>query len=93
VSVNCRTVVYGLVYRKSLAMKDLAGYSVGELVNMCSNDGQRISDAAVYSMFFYIAFATGIAVLAFSVSLVGPAAVAGVAIFFLMFPLQVSRLC
>jgi hypothetical protein len=45
----------------------------------------------MFSMFFYISAAMGLGVLAFSWAVVGPSAVAGVAIFFLMFPLQVKK--
>jgi len=32
----------GLVYEKAIKLRDLSGYTVGELVNICSNDGQRL---------------------------------------------------
>ena len=62
---------------------------VGELVNICSNDGQRIADATMFFLFFYIALITTIGTTVYSVYLIGPAAIAGIAVFLTMFPLQV----
>ena len=32
----------GVVYHKAIQLRDLSGYTVGELVNLSSNDGQRM---------------------------------------------------
>jgi len=45
-------------YTKALRLRDLSGYSIGELVNICSNDGQRIFDAGMYFPFVYVATLT-----------------------------------
>lgn len=53
-----------------------------------------IPQYASFCMFFYIAALTSVGVLIYSVWLIGPAAAAGVAVFLLMFPLQVcARHC
>ena len=36
------TVPIALVFKKAIKLRDLSGYSVGELINICSNDGQRL---------------------------------------------------
>ncbi|EDQ86995.1 uncharacterized protein MONBRDRAFT_10377, partial [Monosiga brevicollis MX1] len=82
-------ILPGAVYRKSLRLRDLGRYSVGELVNICSNDSQRVHDAAVFSAFIYIALVTGLAVMVSSSLVLGPAALARVFVFFLMIPIQV----
>eukprot|EP00911_Craspedida_sp_UC1_P001633 UC1_evm1s1238 len=87
---NYRSIVYALVYTKAMRLRDLAGYSIGELVNICSNDGQRIYDAGSYFPFVYVASLTLTAVLIFSSLIFGPAAILGCFVFLLLFPMQAA---
>ena len=80
----------GLVYAKAVRLRDLCGYSVGELVNICTNDGQRVFDAGSYSSFVYVAVVTTIAASVITSLVLSPAALLGCLIFLLTFPLQVS---
>eukprot|EP00049_Salpingoeca_infusionum_P013021 m.242611 g.242611 ORF g.242611 m.242611 type:complete len:1470 (+) comp15333_c1_seq3:97-4506(+) len=83
-----RSTVYAMVYEKALRLRDLSGYSVGELVNICSNDGQRLFEATIFGPFILFAAITGIVVLIGGVVILGPAAAAGCVVFFLMIPVQ-----
>ena len=46
------------MYDRAVSLRTLHGYSIGELVNLCGNDGQRIFDAAANASFLYIAILT-----------------------------------
>ena len=39
------TPLSGLVYRKAISLRDLSGLTVGELLNICTNDAQRVFGA------------------------------------------------
>ena len=41
------TLLAGMVYEKALSLRDLGKYTVGELVNICSNDSQRVFDSGI----------------------------------------------
>eukprot|EP00055_Hartaetosiga_balthica_P015506 m.91950 g.91950 ORF g.91950 m.91950 type:complete len:1384 (+) comp8883_c0_seq3:26-4177(+) len=88
-SVRLRAIVFGLVYRKALELRDLGGYSVGELVNVTTNDSQRVFEAGLYSIFIIVSGISGVCVLIITSLLLGPASIAGIAVFFLMIPIQI----
>eukprot|EP00056_Hartaetosiga_gracilis_P007440 m.108366 g.108366 ORF g.108366 m.108366 type:complete len:1405 (-) comp12705_c0_seq1:157-4371(-) len=88
-AVRMRAIVFALVYRKSLELRDLGGYSVGELVNVTTNDSQRVFEAGLYSIFIVVAGISGVTVMVITSLLLGPAAIAGLAVFFLMIPIQI----
>eukprot|EP00051_Salpingoeca_urceolata_P018547 m.260888 g.260888 ORF g.260888 m.260888 type:complete len:1419 (-) comp19220_c0_seq3:108-4364(-) len=88
VAVKLRSTMYGLVYSKALVLRDLSGYTVGELVNLCSNDGQRMFDATTLVPFVYISAVMTVVVLVLSWLFVGPFALVGCLVFVLMLPLQ-----
>ena len=79
------------MYEKVLCLRDLGQYSVGELVNICSNDSQRVFDAATFSAFIYVSLMTGLGVMVASALVLGPAAIVGCAVFFLVIPIQARR--
>ena len=82
----------GSIYSKALRVKNLCGYSVGELVNICTNDRQRVFEAALFSRAIYYSVLTLVLVAIVSTLIIGPSALVGCAIFVLVFPLQVSIL-
>ena len=89
ISTQFRSIIFALVYSKAVRLRDLCGYSVGELVNICTNDGQRVFDAGSYSSFVYVAVITTIAASVITSLVLSPAALLGCLIFLLTFPLQV----
>lgn len=62
-SVGLRTIVYTAIYNKAMTLRDLSGYSVGELVNISANDSMRLFEAGSFAPFIYISAVTGIAVM------------------------------
>ena len=89
IGTNLRTLMYAVVYRKAIELRDLGGYSVGELSNLCSNDGQRFYDASTMVFFIYTSFVMTVVVVVASALFVGPFAVLGCGIYILFIPLQV----
>ncbi len=78
-----------MVYKKAVSVRDLSGYTVGELVNLSSNDSQRVHDAGVFLMFVYATLLSTAVVLGLGIWLIGPSVIAGCFSFFLVFPIQV----
>ena len=89
VSTRFRSIIFSLVYSKAVRLRDLCGYSVGELVNICTNDGQRVYDAGGFSSFIYVAIMTTISVMIMTSFILSPAALLGCLVFLMMFPAQV----
>lgn len=90
VGTNLRSLMYAVVYRKAIELRDLSGYSVGELSNLCSNDGQRFYDAATFAFFIYTSAIMTIVVVVTSALFIGPYAILGCGIYILFLPLQVD---
>lgn len=88
---NLRTLMYAVVYRKAVELRDLSGYTVGELSNLCSNDGQRFFDAATFALFIYTSSIMTIVVVISTALLVGPYAILGCGVYILFLPLQVDE--
>ena len=78
---NLRSLMYSVVYRKAIELRDLSGYTVGELTNLCSNDGQRFYDACTDSFFIYSSFLMTIVVVITSSIMIGPYALVGCAVY------------
>jgi hypothetical protein len=87
-----RSLMFALVYHRVLRLRNLSGYAVGELVNLCSNDGQRLYDMCTLASFLYIMLVLNVCVLGLAVWLVGPWAIVGSCVYLLVLPLQV-RAC
>uniref|UniRef100_A0A4W3HII4 ATP-binding cassette sub-family C member 5 n=1 Tax=Callorhinchus milii TaxID=7868 RepID=A0A4W3HII4_CALMI len=89
-----RGALLTLAFEKILKLRTMKDMTVGELVNMCSNDGQRLFDvASVGSM---LAGGPMVAVLGivYSALFLGPTSLLGSAVFILVYPLLmfISRL-
>eukprot|EP00045_Choanoeca_perplexa_P015068 m.182226 g.182226 ORF g.182226 m.182226 type:complete len:1453 (+) comp16881_c0_seq1:165-4523(+) len=85
---NLRTMMYGVVYHKAIQLRDLSGYTVGELVNLSSNDGQRMFDSATLIFFIGTSLLMTIIVVIVTTLFVGPFAILGCGIYILFIPLQ-----
>lgn len=86
---DMRTLMYAVVYRKAIELRDLSGYSVGELSNLCSNDGQRFYDACTNVMFMYSTIIMVVVVIVATTLMVGYFALLGCGVYLLFIPLQV----
>jgi hypothetical protein len=77
------------VFAKAVNIRDLCGYTVGELVNISTADSSRLADAVLFASFFYGSIIAVICVTGLTWWLIGPAALVGIFCFLLVFPLQV----
>ncbi|XP_072048669.1 ATP-binding cassette sub-family C member 5-like [Amphiura filiformis] len=84
-----RAALVAMVYHKILRLRSLKGKSVGELINLCTNDSQRVFDLGLY---LPVAIA-GIFICVFSLIasyvILGWTAVLGTASYIMFYPLQV----
>ncbi|XP_028650798.1 multidrug resistance-associated protein 5 isoform X2 [Erpetoichthys calabaricus] len=89
-----RGAVLTMAFQKILKLKNIKDKSVGELINMCSNDGLRMFEAAAVGSL--LAGGPLIAVLGmiFNIIILGPTSLLGSAVFILFYPsmMFVSRL-
>ncbi|XP_078614374.1 ATP-binding cassette sub-family C member 5-like [Branchiostoma floridae x Branchiostoma japonicum] len=83
-----------LIFTKITRLRSLQDKTVGELVNLCANDGQRLFDATSLFVLLFGAPFVFLLGLCYTVYLIGPAAVLGCSIFILYYPFQalISRL-
>ncbi|EDQ90078.1 uncharacterized protein MONBRDRAFT_82, partial [Monosiga brevicollis MX1] len=88
IGTGLRSMMYGAVYHKAIQLRDLSGYSVGELVNLSSSDGQRLFDASTMTCFIGTSLLMTIVVVVVTSLYVGPFAILGCSIYVFMIPLQ-----
>ncbi|XP_075056250.1 ATP-binding cassette sub-family C member 5-like [Mixophyes fleayi] len=86
--IRLKGAVLALAFQKILKLKESKDVTTGELVNMCSSDGQRLYEAA--SIGCMIAAGPFIAVLGllYTVFFLGPTALIGSAAFIVFYPLM-----
>ncbi|XP_068124294.1 ATP-binding cassette sub-family C member 5-like isoform X2 [Hyperolius riggenbachi] len=86
--VRLKGAVLALAFKKILKLKESKTISTGELVNMCSSDGQRLYEAA--SIGCMLAAGPFIAVLGliYTAMFLGPTALVGSATFIVFYPLM-----
>ncbi|XP_070538464.1 ATP-binding cassette sub-family C member 5-like [Ptychodera flava] len=88
-AVRLRCAIVTLVYQKVLKFRNLQGKAIGEIINLFTNDGHRVFEAclrihlAVNGPFIMLLTAT------YTAYILGPAALLGSALFFLILPLQI----
>uniref|UniRef100_A0A3B3DPP9 ATP-binding cassette sub-family C member 5 n=1 Tax=Oryzias melastigma TaxID=30732 RepID=A0A3B3DPP9_ORYME len=81
-----RGAILSLAFEKILLLRSVRDKSVGQLVNMCSSDGQRMFDAAAVGSLLAggpLVAALGIA---YNLYILGPTSLLGSAIFILFYP-------
>eukprot|EP00048_Salpingoeca_helianthica_P002825 m.61104 g.61104 ORF g.61104 m.61104 type:complete len:1523 (-) comp12327_c0_seq3:30-4598(-) len=88
ISSCARSAMIGVIYNKAIALRDLTGLTVGELLNMCTNDSQRVFDAGNFLLFIPASLIFSCAILIYTALLVGPGAILGWAVFMLILPFQ-----
>ncbi|XP_066266532.1 ATP-binding cassette sub-family C member 5-like [Branchiostoma lanceolatum] len=80
--------VLTLIFTKITRLRSLQDKTVGELVNLCANDGQRLFDATSLFVLLFGAPFVFLLGLCYTVYLIGPAAVLGCSVFILYYPFQ-----
>uniref|UniRef100_A0A2P2I628 Multidrug resistance-associated protein 5-like n=1 Tax=Hirondellea gigas TaxID=1518452 RepID=A0A2P2I628_9CRUS len=92
--VRLRSACLGLVYKKLMRLSALGDKSVGEMINLFANDGQRIFDFVVLGVMIIGGPVVGVGGVAYILWLLGPYALCGMLAFLLFYPLQygISRL-
>ncbi|XP_033096066.1 multidrug resistance-associated protein 5-like [Anneissia japonica] len=85
-----RGAALAAVYRKTTRLRSMKGKSAGEIVNLCTNDGQRIFEMMLFLPFLFIGPLLAMAGLVYTSILIGPAATVGTGVFFLFYPLQLG---
>ncbi|XP_077987408.1 ATP-binding cassette sub-family C member 5-like [Glandiceps talaboti] len=89
--VRLRTAVITMIYRKMIRLRSLQDKTVGELVNLCTNDAQRYMELMMFVPILNSTLLLGIFVVIYSSVLVGPAALLGsLSAFFVFWPLQAA---
>ncbi|MBN3286487.1 MRP5 protein, partial [Polyodon spathula] len=89
-----RGAILTLAFQKILRLKNIKEKSMGELINMCSNDGLRMFEAAAVGSLLTGGPLIAILGMVFNVIVLGPTSLLGSAVFILFYPAMmfVSRL-
>ncbi|KJE88387.1 multidrug resistance-associated protein 9 [Capsaspora owczarzaki ATCC 30864] len=88
VAGRARSVMFGIVYKKAMRLRTLGNKSIGEVINMASNDGQRVYDAFVFGSFTYSSTLSTVVGLAASFAIIGPFSLVGCGVFIMFYPIQ-----
>ncbi|XP_038050028.1 multidrug resistance-associated protein 5-like [Patiria miniata] len=90
-SINLRTAtrarsgILSMVFKRVASLRSLQDKSVGEIVNVCANDSQRIFDAIVFLNFLFFSFFLIAAILGYSYYIANWPAIVGVLSTFIIF--------
>ncbi|MBN3298523.1 MRP5 protein, partial [Amia calva] len=89
-----RGAILTMVFNKILRLKNIKDKSMGELINMCSNDGQRMFEAAAMGSLLAGGPVVAILGMVYNLIILGPTSLLGSAVFILFYPAMmfVSRL-
>jgi len=85
-AVRLRGAILTMAFKKILKLKSIKEKSVGELVNLCSNDGQRMFEAAAMGSLLAGGPVVAILGMIYNVLILGPTGFLGSAIFILFYP-------
>ncbi|XP_032080907.1 multidrug resistance-associated protein 5 isoform X2 [Thamnophis elegans] len=84
--VRLRGAILTMVFKKILRLKNIKEKSLGELINMCSNDGQRMFEAAAVGSLLAGGPIIAILGMVYIVVILGPTGFLGSAVFILFYP-------
>ncbi|XP_042315891.1 multidrug resistance-associated protein 5 isoform X1 [Sceloporus undulatus] len=84
--VRLRGAVLTMAFKKILKLKNIKEKSMGELINVCSNDGQRMFEAAAVGSLLAGGPVVAILGMVYNVIILGPTGFLGSAIFILFYP-------
>uniref|UniRef100_A0A8D2ARW0 ATP-binding cassette sub-family C member 5 n=1 Tax=Sciurus vulgaris TaxID=55149 RepID=A0A8D2ARW0_SCIVU len=92
--VRLRGAILTMAFKKILKLKNIKEKSLGELINICSNDGQRMFEAAAVGSLLAGGPVVAILGMIYNVIILGPTGFLGSAVFILFYPAMmfVSRL-
>ncbi|KAF6040457.1 ABCC5 [Bugula neritina] len=79
--------VLSLIFRKIIFNQSSQNRSVGELVNLCANDGQRLFEAAILGV-FTIGSIGSLGGALYAIHLLGAWGILGFSVFFMFIPIQ-----
>ncbi|XP_077204245.1 ATP-binding cassette sub-family C member 5 isoform X7 [Paroedura picta] len=84
--VRLRGAILTMAFKKILRLKNIKEKSLGELINMCSNDGQRMFEAAAVGSLLAGGPIVAILGMIYNVIILGPTGFLGSAVFILFYP-------
>ncbi|GFG38298.1 hypothetical protein Cfor_11595 [Coptotermes formosanus] len=87
-AVRLRSACLAVLYRKVIRLNGLGGKSTGELINLFSNDGQRIFSMVLFGPMIIGGPVVTVFGVFYIVWLLGPWALLGMTTFFLFYPVQ-----
>ncbi|XP_070538467.1 ATP-binding cassette sub-family C member 5-like [Ptychodera flava] len=93
-AMRLRCAIVTLVYQKLLKFQNLQGKAIGEIINLFTNDGDRLVDACNQVHFVFNGPLILLLTVIYTTYVLGPAALCGSSLFFLTWALQamLSRL-
>uniref|UniRef100_A0A672SY73 Multidrug resistance-associated protein 5-like n=1 Tax=Sinocyclocheilus grahami TaxID=75366 RepID=A0A672SY73_SINGR len=81
-----RGAILTMAFHKILRLRSLREKSMGELINMCSSDGQRMFEAAAVGSLLAGGPLVAVLGMAYNLSVLGPTSLLGSAVFILFYP-------
>ncbi|XP_077988244.1 ATP-binding cassette sub-family C member 5-like [Glandiceps talaboti] len=88
--IRLRSAALTLIFKKLTSLRNLQDQSVGQFVNLCGNDGQRIFDACQFGPYIIAGPLLAVGVIVISVVFLGWWALIGSLVFILFYPFQVG---
>uniref|UniRef100_A0A8C4QSL0 ABC transmembrane type-1 domain-containing protein n=1 Tax=Eptatretus burgeri TaxID=7764 RepID=A0A8C4QSL0_EPTBU len=87
--IRLRSAATNMVFKKIVRLRGLGNTSVGEVINVLSNDGQRLFEAATFGPLLLLIPFLLLLGAAYTILLLKTSALVGIAIFLLYWPIQV----
>ncbi|XP_043937883.1 ATP-binding cassette sub-family C member 12 [Protopterus annectens] len=89
-ATRLKAAISTVAFEKLVSMKTLTHITVGEVMNLLSNDGHRLFEAAIFCPIALGAPVLLLVCTIYSCVILGPTAIIGVAIYFLFLPVQMA---
>ncbi|XP_032226749.1 ATP-binding cassette sub-family C member 5 [Nematostella vectensis] len=87
---RARSMVYSLIYQKLSKLRNVGDKSIGEFVNLCASDAQRIYEGVSFCNFLIGGPVVIIMAIIYTTYLIGPSALVGCGLVLLVFPIQMK---
>ncbi|XP_070538168.1 ATP-binding cassette sub-family C member 5-like [Ptychodera flava] len=88
--IRLRSAALTLIFKKLTKLRNLQDQSIGQFVNLCGNDGQRIFDACQFGPYIIAGPLLAVGVIVISVVFIGWWALVGSFVFVLFYPFQLG---
>ncbi|XP_030837464.1 multidrug resistance-associated protein 5 isoform X2 [Strongylocentrotus purpuratus] len=85
-----RAAVVSTIYRRAISVRTLKGKSAGEIINLCTNDGQRLYEMGLWGPTLLCGPPIAIAGIIYTYFLIGPSALFGTGLFFMFYPITMG---